>query len=127
MKKTIIITLATVVIIAGYMFISPADDVKEPTKKGDDTSLSSNLTLSCGAPFSSDKYFLYGAIALVLYVLSLGPAWRLNVHGYLSDEIGIIYMPIFYLAENATFLQEPIVWYLELWVPSQSIGDPFGP
>ena len=59
-------------------------------------------------------YVAYVLIALVLYVLSIGPAVWLNAKGYLPDEIGIVYFPLEYLYEN-TFLREPIEWYLELW------------
>jgi len=62
-------------------------------------------------------YVAYVLIALVLYVLSMGPAAWLNGEGYLSwDSLDIAYYPICCLPD-VSFLREPIIWYLELWAP----------
>jgi len=52
-------------------------------------------------------YIAYVLIALVLYVLSFGPAMWLGMNGYISiGALDTIYFPIGYLAQN-TFLREP--------------------
>ena len=65
----------------------------------------------------SGAYVGYVLIALVVYALSIGPAWWLGMNGYISiGALDTIYFPIGYLTQN-TFLREPIEWYLGLWVP----------
>ena len=53
-------------------------------------------------------YVLYGVIALVLYVLSVGPAHRLCEMGYLPHEVyGIIYMPLATYTRTLLFSGSP--------------------
>ena len=60
-------------------------------------------------------YVAYGLVALVLYFLSIGPAWWLRSNSYLSVEVFVtVYTPIFYLQDN-TFLDEPLRLYVNLW------------
>ena len=60
--------------------------------------------------------FLAGAmLALVLYVLSIGPAWWLVCHGYLSiDKTVPIYFPLGYLPPD---LINMLAVYVNLWAP----------
>ena len=53
----------------------------------------------------------------VLYVLSSGPVLRLAEEtGFPSeDTISIIYAPLVWLYDD-TFLEEPLAWYVGLWV-----------
>ena len=53
----------------------------------------------------------------VLYVLSIGPVARLEQEtGFPSvDTLRIIYAPVVWLYHH-TFLDDPIDWYVALWV-----------
>jgi hypothetical protein len=57
------------------------------------------------------------ALLPILYVLSLGPAvWGVEKMGWDPDLWETIYQPLIWLHEN-TFLEEPLDWYVELFVP----------
>ena len=61
-------------------------------------------------------YVGYVLIALVLYVLSSGPALLLGENGYLSHEVfETIYYPIACIVEVFPFLHDPTDWYLSFW------------
>ena len=56
---------------------------------------------------------------LVLYVLGIGPVAWLALHTGVEAEIApvamVIYAPVVWLY-NHTFLQEPLDWYIHLWI-----------
>ena len=60
--------------------------------------------------------FLAGAmLALVLYVLSIGPAWWMVRHNYLSKETFVsIYYPFQFLPPD---LMRMVLGYVDLWAP----------
>ena len=60
------------------------------------------------------KYISYGVIALVLYVLSMGPAVWLDERGMIGPAYHTIYFPLYFIF-NDSFLEEPIRWYVNLW------------
>ena len=63
------------------------------------------------------KYAAWIAAVLALYVLSVGPAWWLVMHGYLSKGI---FDPIYYPLHRSIFyvhvLRAPYLWYMDLWM-----------
>lgn len=65
-----------------------------------------------------------GALAFVLYVLSIGPVAALTAkyNGYVYwDAIEFFYMPVTWL-HNYTPLEEPLEWYVALWFSLFSVS-----
>jgi hypothetical protein len=58
-------------------------------------------------------------VAMVLYVLSIGPVLWTIKHGYLpvmlDESIRLIYFPLFWLHENNSMAEKILDWYTELW------------
>ena len=53
----------------------------------------------------------------VLYVLSIGPAYRAEVrHGLPEETYNAIYSPILSLSERYDAIDDFVKWYVELWV-----------
>ena len=56
-------------------------------------------------------------VALVGYVLSIGPAAYLVHHDVLPEQpLGYFYFPIVWIAQNNEPTAEFLIWYLNLWV-----------
>lgn len=53
-------------------------------------------------------------IGPLLYVLSIGPAGRLEKEGHLPKSIRSVYAPVIWLHHH-TPLEKPLEWYGELW------------
>jgi hypothetical protein len=55
----------------------------------------------------------------VLYILSIGPAFWLASHGYLSqhtiETISPFYAPIEWLMKYSDTASEAIAWYIDFW------------
>ena len=65
-------------------------------------------------------WFIWPFIILVVYPLSIGPAFRFFMCGYgyyrpFADCVGFIYTPLFALARVAPPFGEFLFWYLDLW------------
>jgi hypothetical protein len=54
----------------------------------------------------------------VLYALSIGPFYWLVNHHYLSDQIGAIYLPLAWIAEQWPAAGDVIRTYLDWWGPA---------
>ncbi len=72
------------------------------------------------------RVFKYTVLAVVLYILSLGPAAKLAAMKKIPDRVvQTAYIPIFYLekTEPARKVVQPAVrWYLNLWkVPRKTV------
>ena len=53
-------------------------------------------------------------VVLVLYVLGIGPvAWITGPE--ITTVFGVLYAPVVWL-HNHTFMQEPLDWYIHLWI-----------
>jgi hypothetical protein len=61
--------------------------------------------------------WLVGAFVVLpsLYVLSLGPAVWLYKHHYMSDAVGIVYVPLQLLHDNCQPIGNALDRYVELW------------
>ncbi|NBR85076.1 MAG: hypothetical protein EBT61_06145 [Verrucomicrobia bacterium] len=57
-------------------------------------------------------WLLCVTFALGLYVFSVGPVQWLILHGYLTEEAAIIWLPLQFLPDSAV---EAIIRYLEWW------------
>jgi hypothetical protein len=56
-------------------------------------------------------------VALLLYVLSIGPVWRLEKQGVLSHDFSAIYAPIFIVCYYDRNISGRFIdWYSKLWV-----------
>lgn len=53
--------------------------------------------------------------APVLYVLSIGPVAWLVVNNESFQWVGMIYLPLGFLAEYCQPLHDAVKWYIELW------------
>jgi hypothetical protein len=55
----------------------------------------------------------------VIYVLSFGPASRLNWYGWLSNETWhAVYSPLFSAMDRYQWAYDALEWYMDLWVPN---------
>ena len=66
---------------------------------------------------SAGKWFGGVLLALVLYVLSVGPADRLHSAGFLPDQARVIYAPLTWAmeADQSGTTTRCLLWYLRLW------------
>jgi hypothetical protein len=56
------------------------------------------------------------AVAVVmLYPLSMGPAWWIAINFGHSDALDIAYCPLVWIVENVPLLSAPLMWYLHLF------------
>jgi len=51
----------------------------------------------------------------IIYVQLIGPVGWLNYHGYLSDDVTVVYDPLRYLNDNCKPIGSFLEWYLGLW------------
>ena len=61
-------------------------------------------------------------LAVVLYVLSIGPAWRLSItlqSGSFNTAYTIVYAPIIWACKHSPACLEIILWYCEFWQPNK--------
>jgi hypothetical protein len=72
--------------------------------------------------FCESRHFRWSAIVgliLVLYVLSVGPAFWLATRGFLPkwavSLIGTVYMPLGWAAGMLPRVGQAILWYTEYW------------
>jgi hypothetical protein len=64
---------------------------------------------------------------LLLYVLSIGPAYRLGSTGRLSQSsFAVIYAPIIWISEHSDAARDALGWYCELWYLENSFFVPYG-
>jgi hypothetical protein len=62
------------------------------------------------------KAFLFLLVPVVVYVFSIGPAYRLLSTGRMQQQtFSIIYCPIVVLADNNRSAERILYWYLEHW------------
>lgn len=55
-------------------------------------------------------------LLLLLYVLSIGPAYRLAATGRISESaFNTTYVPIFWIGQHSDTASQLIIWYCELW------------
>jgi hypothetical protein len=60
-------------------------------------------------------------VAVLLYVLSIGPVAWINFHtggsrtGWALDAFGAIYSPIIYLARHSEWARNAWEWYMPFW------------
>ena len=56
----------------------------------------------------------------VVYLLSTGPAFWLEVRGYAADEhVSTIYRPVLWIIDRSETCDAALDWYLSLWVAPQ--------
>ena len=56
------------------------------------------------------------AMLPILYILGIGPAYWLTIHGFLSEEIANgFYYPLNYLGERSQLFHDSVEWYLSFW------------
>jgi hypothetical protein len=61
-------------------------------------------------------WFSWTFMAMMLYVLSIGPAALLSKKHFMPDRVGeILYAPLIWLADN-TPLDTPLEFYVDLWI-----------
>lgn len=64
------------------------------------------------------------ATLLLLYVLLLGPAVRLNHQGILARPIEIAYMPLEWAAGHVPIIEYVLLPYVSLWDPDVVASPP---
>jgi hypothetical protein len=73
-------------------------------------------------------WLLWSFTILVLYVLSVGPAFRLELAGLISPAVNeIIYAPIQYACLRCRAAARVYVWYLHIWGIRAIDQHPYGP
>jgi hypothetical protein len=59
----------------------------------------------------------------VVYPLSIGPVVRIhhktNPNRPMLDAANTFYSPLFWFVENCRPMQNPFVWYVNLWLPDE--------
>lgn len=58
----------------------------------------------------------------ILYVISIGPAFRLTLFGYVGVETYWAIYPLLRLAEFVPILHDLLIWYLHPWCPTCIVG-----
>ena len=54
----------------------------------------------------------------IIYVLSVGPAYRLTFFGRVpTNSVLAIYKPVFHIADHFRSTERALDWYIALWVP----------
>jgi hypothetical protein len=66
-------------------------------------------------PRSALAVWLIVAALPVTYVLSIGPAFLLCKHGYLSEVALYLYLPLYYLHLHCEPFRVALDWYGSLW------------
>jgi hypothetical protein len=63
-----------------------------------------------------------GLVAIVLYVLSIGPTYWVFAH-YPGPYVRahVIYYPLFRVASLSVPTERALMWYLQLWLPDMTL------
>jgi hypothetical protein len=62
------------------------------------------------------RWVWIAGLAVVLYVLSIGPAAKLSPPGSLGDRVGkVIYAPLFFTCSHWKPAGRFLAWYFEVW------------
>jgi hypothetical protein len=66
---------------------------------------------------ASALLLVWGPLMLALYVLSVGPIWKLSDKGFISSyTVNVIYTPLVPLAAHFEPTQQFFTWYIfDLW------------
>jgi hypothetical protein len=61
------------------------------------------------------RIFWVLAVVVVLYVLSVGPVWRMSFGSKTAYRFLVVYTPLFRLADHSRPVSRFLEWYIDVW------------
>ncbi len=62
------------------------------------------------------RFALIAGGLVILYLLSVGPAYRMATFGVISNKFFVAaYEPVIYVGESVPFVRGVFNWYMRLW------------